>query len=147
MNKRINSIYENALKIQVNAESKFVLMSDLHRNNGSAADSFLPNQNIALSAVSHYYNSGFTYMELGDGDELWMNKNMNEIKNVHRPFFSILKDFHEQNRLFMIYGNHDMKKKMAGWAHKNMSVCSQECGCCDDALFVPEFYEGILLQF
>ena len=61
--------------------------------------------------MQHYYKMGYTYIELGDGDELWENRNMKQIIEVHSNIFLLLSRFYEKNRLFMLYGNHDMIKK------------------------------------
>ncbi len=97
--------------IEFDDKSRFVFMSDVHRSNGSTADNFIPNQNIAVAALRHYYTEKFTYVELGDGDELWMNKNMKDIKYAHRPVFELLEKFKQENKLHVIFGNHDMKKR------------------------------------
>ena len=74
-------------------------------------DNFIKNQNIYEAALLHYYNHGFTYIELGDGDEMWEVKNYKEIIEIYLDIFKQLKKFHDENRLVMIYGNHDISKK------------------------------------
>ena len=50
---------------------KIVLMSDCHRGSGNWADSFLANRPVYTAALKYYIQKDFTYIELGDGDELW----------------------------------------------------------------------------
>lgn len=45
--------------------------------------------------LSHYYQSGFSYIELGDGDELWENRNMTQIIDVHSDVFWLLSRFYQ----------------------------------------------------
>ena len=66
---------------------KIVLMSDCHRGTGDWSDTFLKNQNIYFSALMNYYEKGYTYIELGDGDELWENKRMKDISEIHNNVF------------------------------------------------------------
>lgn len=86
-------------------------MSDCHRGAGSQADEFYKNENLYISAMNHYYNEGYTYIEIGDGDELWENKKLSDIINAHPNVFQLLKQFYMENRLYFIYGNHDMVKR------------------------------------
>lgn len=108
--KRLNAVYQKAKVIPYDADSKFIIMSDCHRGQGNNSDNFLPNQNIFIGALEHYYNNGFTYIELGDGDELWENRNMEGIKETHRDIFFLLSRFYKKDRLYMVYGNHDIVK-------------------------------------
>jgi UDP-2,3-diacylglucosamine pyrophosphatase LpxH len=57
--------------------------------------------------LTHYYRQGFTYVEVGDGDELWKNTRLAPILRAHRPRYDLLHEFHQQNRLHLIMGNHD----------------------------------------
>jgi UDP-2,3-diacylglucosamine pyrophosphatase LpxH len=86
-------------------------MSDCHRGLGSWADDFAKNQLTTLAALQYYYDQNFTYIELGDGDELWENKRFVEITAIHNDIFSLLSRFYKEKRLYMVYGNHDAEKK------------------------------------
>ena len=86
-------------------------MSDCHRGDGSWADDFSKNQNIYFAALTHYYNENYTYIEIGDGDELWENKKLSDIIQVHSDVFWLLSKFYNEDRLYLIFGNHDMVKK------------------------------------
>ena len=70
---RITKAYQTARRISYNDESKFIVFSDVHRGDNSFADDFANNRNIYHHALNHYFKNGFTYCELGDGDELWEN--------------------------------------------------------------------------
>lgn len=147
INERITQVHKNAPRISFTDEDKFVLMSDIHRNDGSTSDAFLPNLNIMMSALRHYYEDGFTYVELGDGDELWMNKTMDEIKVSARPMFHLLKRFDAGGRLYMLYGNHDMKKKERKWAHQNLAAFHEEHGRrASELLPGVQITEGLVLH-
>lgn len=111
MIKKLNKIFKTSKRISINDRSKLVIMSDCHRGSGDAHDNFTKNQNIYEAALIHYYKKGFTYIELGDGDDMWEVKNYKDIIQEHLETFKILKKFNNSKRLIMIYGNHDICKK------------------------------------
>ena len=111
MKKNLTKIYKNAKKIKIDNNSKIVIMSDCHRGSGNNFDNFMKNKNIFISALNYYFDNDFTYIELGDGDEMWEVKNYQEIIQENIDAFKLLKKFHDSNRLFMVYGNHDKGKK------------------------------------
>jgi len=123
----LSKAYKKALKLPLNTESKYVFFSDLHKGDNSYADDFAHNMRIYKEALHHYYINDFTYIELGDGIELWENRKIKPIIEAHKIIFDLLRDFHEQNRLYLIYGNHDMTfmypfmvKKMLGSIFKDL---------------------------
>lgn len=60
-----------------------------------------------LSVLDRYDVEGFTYFEVGDGDELWVNGRFEDIHRAHRPIFDRLHSFHHDGRLYLLIGNHD----------------------------------------
>lgn len=64
-------------------------MSDCHRGIGTSSDNFLKNQHLFFAALKYYYKRGYTYIELGDGDELWENRSMKNIVEVHDEVFEM----------------------------------------------------------
>ena len=108
---RLHKTFEGAIKLPLYPSSKYVLFSDCHRGTGTSNDNFLKNRNLYLAALQYYYHAGYTYIELGDGDELWENRSMQQIFEAHENIFSKLCCFHRKGRLYMLYGNHDMVKK------------------------------------
>jgi UDP-2,3-diacylglucosamine pyrophosphatase LpxH len=108
--KRIDAEYEKALRIILNEDSKIVMMSDIHRGIGNQGDNFAKNRTVYQAALLHYYREGFQYIELGDGDELWENKRMQDITTAHSDIFRLLRRFYLAGRLMMLWGNHDIEK-------------------------------------
>lgn len=119
MNKKLDKLYNRSHILPFDNNSKFIIFSDCHRGQGNSSDNFLPNQNIFYAALDYYYKNDYTYIELGDGDELWENRDINDIIEAHTDVFSLLSKYHQSNRLYMIYGNHDMVKK-------NKSFCKNK---------------------
>ncbi|MDD6206954.1 MAG: metallophosphoesterase family protein [Clostridiales bacterium] len=143
---RFDRAFQHALELPVTNASKYVLISDCHRGNGTTLDNFLKNQHLYFAALKHYYQEGYTYIELGDGDELWENRNMEDIIEVHSNIFWLLSLFYQQNRLYMIYGNHDIVKSKPHFAQKKCAsyFCSDTQNM--QTLFPDlSFHEGIIL--
>lgn len=109
--KRLSSAYENARVEYFDDSSKYIIFSDVHRGNGSHFDEFSKNQNVFRYALEYYFKNDYTYIEAGDGDELWENPKASDIKNAHFHIFETIKKFNDENRLIMIYGNHDIYMK------------------------------------
>ena len=108
---RLTEVYGNAECICYHRGDKFIFMSDCHRGVGNGGDNFIKNRHIYMAALQYYYQRNFTYVELGDGDELWENKRMGDIVRVHPEVFDLLETFERAGKLYMLYGNHDIQKK------------------------------------
>lgn len=145
--KRLNKSFKNAPVLPMGPGYSYVLFSDCHRGNGTHNDNFLRNEHLYLAALRHYYERGFTYIELGDGDELWENRSMDPIKEIHSDVFAVLSRFYKENRLYMIYGNHDMVKKYPSFSKKKCSTYFCITHQCTETLFPGiTFYSGIVLR-
>lgn len=123
--KDLNNLYKYALEIPFNDNSKLVFISDVHRGDGTYFDSLMPNRNIYITALKYYLKNGFTYVEDGDGDELWKNRNCSEIAYSHSDIFKIFNEFKAKNRIYMIYGNHDMIKRRKDFKAKQKEALSK----------------------
>lgn len=117
---RLTQAYTNALTIPFDEHSKFVIISDAHRGNGSLSDEFTKNQNIFIHALNHYNQFGFNLIEAGDGDELWEHHLFSVIKNAHVEAFDIMQAFHEKGRYYLIYGNHNIYLKDPEYTEKHL---------------------------
>ncbi len=120
--RRLDRAYKEAIRVPFDNSSKLILFSDCHRGDNSFADDFANNRNIYFHALKHYYNNGFTYCELGDGDELWENLSFKSILQAHKNVYELLKQFHEDHRLHMIWGNHDMVYRNPNYVKKHLST-------------------------
>lgn len=120
---RLTSAYQHARIETIDEHSKYVFMSDCHRGDGSASDEFSRNQNAYIYALYHYYNNDFTYVEAGDGDELWEHASYRDIKLAHADAFMALRSLHENKRLIMIYGNHNIFLNNQDYVIKNLYTC------------------------
>ncbi len=117
---RLNQAYENARIEYMDDDSSYVFFSDCHRGNGSHQDEFTKNQNVFMYALDQYYADGFTFVEAGDGDELWEHRNFKDIKNAHYHVFESMKRFYDDGRLILIYGNHNNYLKKTKYVQDNL---------------------------
>lgn len=143
---RLDTAYQKAKRISFDSTSKFILFSDCHRGDNSFADDFANNRNIYFHALTHYFNQGFSYCELGDGDELWEHHSFDVIFKAHKNIFKLLQKFHKQKRLHMIWGNHDMVYKDQNYVQQHLSSYFEPIDNCDKTLFENiTYHEGIVL--
>lgn len=156
---RLNKSFEGAVRLPLSDCSKYVVISDCHRGTGTTNDNLLKNQNLYFAALQHYYKKGYTYIELGDGDELWENRGLKQIIEAHQDVFRMLYLFHRDKRLYMLYGNHDMLKKNGKYIEKQCKAYQcpeyysakqeqsalEDCQCCP----LPQdmkFHSGLILE-
>lgn len=144
---RLTHAFQNAPVLPLDARSRYVLISDCHRGDGTWGDNFLKNQTLYFTALKHYYTQGFTYIELGDGDELWENRRTSQIIEIHNNVFWLLSLFHRQGRLYLLYGNHDMEKKKPRYSDRVCSTFFCTDSQCRQPLFPGlTFYESVILE-
>lgn len=144
----VSRVYQSAKRIGIDDKSKIVLMSDCHRGDGGWSDDFAKNQNIYYYALTYYYELDYTYIELGDGDELWENKRLSDIKQAHVDVYWLLSKFFREGRLHLLYGNHDSVKKNVKFARKALSAYYDEHEKRHMPLFEEiEVAEGLVLNY
>jgi len=127
--RRLDETLSAAPVLEFDDHSRFVFFSDLHRGDNGPADAFRHNRTIFLSALGHYEREGYTYVEVGDGDELWKNRNLAAVQAAHRPVFRILDRLRAAGRLLLLAGNHQLVRQ------------GRRLAC-----FGPEYAEAVLLK-
>ena len=147
MHSILDNAYKNAKPITINQGSKIIMFSDLHKGDNSYADDFTHNMQIYTHAIRKYYDENYTYIELGDGIELWENYTFEPIYKAHKSTFELLKLFYNDDRLHMLWGNHDMifgdpltveKVLYKVFTPKNIQQ--------KERLFDLEYHESMILQ-
>lgn len=116
---RLTGAYKTARVEKFDKTTKYVFISDHHRGDGSMSDEFTRNRNIFQHAIDYYYKNGFTYVEAGDGDELWEYQDAKLIKNAHPEIFSTIKKFYDDDRFIMMYGNHNIYIKNKSYVEEH----------------------------
>lgn len=109
--KRLDRAFDGVPILQMCPGRKYVLFSDCHRGNGTNNDNFLKNQHLYMAALRYYAKNQYTYIELGDGDELWENRKMEQI-GILDPT-SAAKNYTTKQRA---------EKKLTEWAKENGRV-------------------------
>jgi len=146
-NKRLSRALKKAKKVSFNDNSKIIIFSDCHRGDNSFADDFARNKNIYYHALKHYYKEGFVYLELGDGDELWENTSFKEIFSAHKNIYKLFSKFHKEERLHLIWGNHDMVYRNPNYVKKHLyNYFDQTTNTIQPLLPSVEISEAILLE-
>lgn len=144
---RLSDSFHSAPVLPLNQRSRYVLFSDCHRGRADSNDNFLKNQHLYFCALKHYYENEFTYIELGDGDELWENRKIEQIIETHNNVFWLLSKFYKENRLYLLYGNHDMEKKKHSYPARHCSAyfCTD---CQQMQCLFPDltYHSGLILE-
>jgi predicted phosphodiesterase len=145
--RKLERAYETAKRMKIDKDTKIIMFSDTHRGDNSLSDEFAHNQTLYRYALEHYYREGFTYIELGDGDELWEHKHFRHIRYAHSDIFILLKRFFDAGRFEMIYGNHNMEFKHHGSVRRNLYEYKDEYTSNKVPLFPGiEVLESIVLE-
>ncbi len=144
---RLLKAYENGLKVPFNNNDKIIFFSDVHRGDNSISDEFAHNQNIYYHALNHYLKEGYTYIEVGDGDELWEHSKFKHIVGAHNDIYELLRKFYIEGRFYMLYGNHNMSFKHQHHVGNNLFVFVDEYKDEETDLFPGiEVYESLILS-
>lgn len=145
---RLTSVMGTSIEVSFDDRSKIVFFSDCHRGDKSRADNFAPNSAIYMTALEHYHAQGYTYIEIGDGDELWENKHFSSLVRAHPQVYSLLQKFYNEGRLYMIWGNHDIVKKYRNFTSRNLYEYYNYTSRAFEPLFDNiRVHEGLLLRY
>lgn len=117
---RLTQAYKKAKVKYFDKDSKYVFFSDLHRGDDSPSDRFARNQAVFLAALNYYYDNGYTYVEVGDGDELWEYNEFRHIRLAHSDIFEAIQKFHYDKRFIMLYGNHNIYLRSKNYVKKHL---------------------------
>jgi len=101
---------------------RFIIFSDQHKGNRDGADDFAGAELNYLRALDHYSKNDFTYISLGDSEELWENS-IWTVKKKNTAVFELEKIFLQKNKFIKIFGNHDLfwdNDPLAAWHLKDI---------------------------
>ena len=91
-------------------KTPFIIFSDHHKGNKDQGDDFAGNERNYIAALDYYYSLRFTYINLGDSEELWKYTPGQVIpKNI--PALKTEDKFRELDRYIKTFGNHDLTWK------------------------------------
>lgn len=86
---------------------RFIIFSDLHKGARNGADDFMLAEVNYLAALAYYQQKDFTYICLGDSEELWENS-LSKVRKYNEKTFNAEKQFHERQKFVKAFGNHDL---------------------------------------
>ena len=88
--------------------ARFVILSDQHKGAKDAADDFRNTEKNYMCALQYYYDQGFTFINLGDCEELWETSPSTVIEKNRLTLLEEAQ-FQASGRYHRIYGNHDLE--------------------------------------
>lgn len=91
------------------ADAKFIIFSDQHKGDRSAADDFKIAETNYTTALEYYFQNGFTFINLGDSEELW-KFSADKILPVNELVLKRESSF-QPERYYKTFGNHDLMWK------------------------------------
>jgi hypothetical protein len=96
-----------AVHFELNS-GKFIILSDQHKGAKDLADDFRNTESNFMKTLQHYYEQGFTFINLGDCEELW---EATPSKVIEKNRVTLLEEarFLASGRYHRIYGNHDLE--------------------------------------
>ena len=112
--KSLSKLYNSAKKnskrvcsVTINtATDKFIIFSDQHKGNRDHADDFANCEFNYLKALAYYRQQNFSFINLGDSEELW-KYNVENILPKNEKAFAAEAAF-LPNNYFKTFGNHDI---------------------------------------
>jgi UDP-2,3-diacylglucosamine pyrophosphatase LpxH len=116
---RLTTMQQRALHVAFDDTSRFVFFSDCHRGDNGRSDAFSKNEKLFIYALEQYATLGYTYVEVGDGDELWQNPQFDKVFHAHPRTFNLLHRLHVKDQLYMLLGNHDIQNRHTRFMHKD----------------------------
>lgn len=115
---------------------KFIIFSDQHKGAGDLADDFHLAENNYLTALKFYFENDYSFINLGDCEELWETTPKKAIEKNRISLFEEAK-FLQKERYYRIFGNHDLEWKYTIQQNQFLKPIFGE---------KLKVYEGIILQ-
>jgi UDP-2,3-diacylglucosamine pyrophosphatase LpxH len=85
----------------------FIIFSDQHKGNKDRADDFANSEANYIAALQHYQQQSFTFISLGDSEEIWKYK-PEEVIPKNEEAFKAEASFQKDNKYYRTFGNHDI---------------------------------------
>jgi hypothetical protein len=87
-------------------KDKFIIFSDQHKGNRDSGDDFTTNEPNYLAALQYYHQHNFSFINMGDSEELWKYK-PEQIMPANQKAFAAEAAFQPHN-YYKTFGNHDL---------------------------------------
>jgi len=89
------------------AADNFIIFSDQHKGNKDTADDFKNCEGNYIAALQYYHGLCYSFINLGDGEELWKYKAADVLKNS-KAALQAEANFQPDKKYFRTFGNHDI---------------------------------------
>jgi len=115
VDKSLTALYNSSNKIKSRrikvlntdlSKARYIIFSDQHKGNRSWADDFRTSEKNYISALNYYNSEGYSFINLGDSEELWKFK-APEILPANTDAFSAEASF-QPAHYYKTFGNHDI---------------------------------------
>ncbi|CAN5332917.1 metallophosphoesterase family protein [soil metagenome] len=93
-------------------KTPFIIFSDHHKGNKESGDDFAGNKKNYLAALDYYFDKNFSYINLGDSEELW-KYSVQDVIAKNTEALAAESKFHSLKRYYKTFGNHDLTWKNA----------------------------------
>jgi predicted phosphodiesterase len=98
--KRVCSLFIDSDK------DKFIIFSDQHKGNRDSSDDFAGNEFNYLKALEYYHQQNFSFINLGDSEELWKYTTEEVLPANEKTF--VAESAFQPDRYYKTFGNHDI---------------------------------------
>jgi len=122
--------------ISIEPSDKFIIFSDQHKGAKDGSDDFSFSEKNYLTALKYYNEQNFTFISLGDCEELWENTVLS-VKKHNSSSFELEKLFLKRKALIKVFGNHDLYWDNDPLAPAMLQSIYNE---------VVKIYEGVILK-
>jgi UDP-2,3-diacylglucosamine pyrophosphatase LpxH len=105
---------EYTVTLEYGDGQKYAVFSDLHMGDGTYGDNFKQNEATFKKALEYYREKEYTVILLGDIEEFHqftldkIRQRYQEIGN-NKSIYNKLREFLQNNRLYRVFGNHDIE--------------------------------------
>jgi len=146
---RLNKLFNEAHKIDIGENDKFVIFSDLHMGKGGFNDDFINNSYLFKSILQNYYlERNYKLIMNGDVEELY-KFSLKKVEDKWTDVYNIFDEFNNKNDFYKIFGNHDYElnfKKNSTRHYKIYQAIKLELG--SNSLFIYHGHQtaGMLEQ-
>ncbi len=104
----LDRLYEKAPVLRLGPEDKLVIFSDLHMGDGGGRDEFVPNAELFLSALRHYYLKRGAILVLNGDIEDLAGFSLASIATRWLEVYAAWQEFSDRGALYKLAGNHDL---------------------------------------
>ncbi len=92
------------------AIDNFIIFSDQHKGTKNFDDDFENNELNYIAALQYYQQQSYSFINLGDAEELWKNT-ADKVIAAYPVALNAEANFQDANKYYRTFGNHDLQWK------------------------------------